>query len=220
MEKTPITVGNAAALHEAGMALLDKAGGITARSGENAHGLAEIGELLRAFQVCGVLDELLAARPGGKRAAVDVIAQHADGSILSFYAMENWQSPPSTDVHWHNYWQILQVIEGVWPDTVWRPVSAIADGLASGIAIDRRELLREGELQTLGPLEPHGWLADDIRHTAKATLLMWSGSPEGKPRIVIDPDTGRLTDEFDFLNPSPEARAERAGGSFASWSRF
>jgi hypothetical protein len=202
------------------MALLDRAGAITARTGENARGMDEIGGLLREIRASGALEALLAARPGGKRAAVDVIAEHTDGSILSLYAMENWESPPSTDVHWHNYWQVLLVVEGAWPDTVWSPVAAIADGVASGIAIDRREVIREGELQVLGPDEPHGWLADDIRRTPKATLLMWSANARGKPRVVLDPETGRLSDEFDFLNPTPEAALERAGGSSASWSRY
>ncbi len=107
MERQAIAIGNAEALHKAGQSLLDTAGEITSRTGENSLAMAEIGNLLRAFQSSGVLDELLAVRPAGKRAAVDVIAQHSDGSILSLYAMENWQSPPSTDIHWHNYWQTL-----------------------------------------------------------------------------------------------------------------
>jgi len=218
MERQAIAIGNAAALHEAGMSLLGKAGEITARSGENAHGMAAIGELLRSFRASGVLDELLAVRPGGKRAAVDVIAQHPDGSILSFYAMENWESPPSTEIHWHNYWQTLLVVEGSWPDTVWRPPSRIVDHVAHGVGIDRHETISVGELQTLGPNEPHGWLAEVTKRTEKATLLMWSGSARGKPRVVIDPDTGRLTDEFDFLNPKPGNAL--AGGSSVSWSRF
>ncbi len=47
---------------------------------------------------------------------------------------------------------------------------------------------------------------------------MWAGSARGKPRVVIDPVTGRLTDEFDFLNPEPGN--PQTGGSLVSWSRF
>jgi hypothetical protein len=120
-------------------------------------------------------------------------------------------------VHWHNYWQILLVVEGSWPDTVWRPVAGIADGVAQGIAIDRRETIAEGELQRLGPDEPHGWLAEEVRRTPKATLLMWSGNAQGKPRVVIDTDTGRLSEEYDFLNRKPDV--PRANSTM-SWVRF
>jgi hypothetical protein len=216
-EKIEVEVDNAAELHAGGISLLKRAKVITARTGENARGMSEIGELLRDFAASGVLGPLLAARPGAKRAAVDVIAEHVDGSILSIYAMEGWSSPASTDVHWHNYWQTLLVVEGSWPDTVWRPVFDISDGIARGVAIDRRETIAKGELQTLGPYEPHGWLADETRHTPKATLLMWSGSAKGQPRIVVNPDSGRLCEEYDFLNPRSAAPKL---ASTVSWVRF
>ena len=216
-EKIEVEVCNATELHAAGMSLLDQAKAIMGRTGENAAGMDEIGELLRGFVASGVLEPLLAARPGGKRAAVDVIAEHADGSILSIYAMEDWSSPPSTDVHWHNYWQTLLVVEGSWPDTVWQPVFDTSGCIARGVAIDRRGTIAHGELQTLGPNEPHGWTADETRQTAKATLLMWSGSAKGQPRVVIDPDTGRLRDEYDFLNPNS---ATPKSASTMSWVRF
>jgi hypothetical protein len=218
MDRKPIETANRAALHETGQVLLAQAAAITARVGENAQAMSEIGALLHEMARSPEFGELLAIRPGGKRAAVDVIAEHADGSNLSLYAMHDWQSPPSTDIHWHNYWQTLLVVDGRWPDTVWRPPSEIVDGTAHGVAIDRHESFSAGELQTLGPNEPHGWLADEIKRTDKATLLMWSGSAQGKPRVVVDPDTGRLTDEYGFLNPEPGTVA--AGGSAVSWSRF
>jgi len=217
MERKALEVGNAGQLHEAGRGLLEQARAITLQQGENSESMAEIGELLRQFTASGILDPLLAIRPGGKSAAVDVIAEHEDGSNLSFYAMENWISPPTTDVHWHNYWQVLLCVEGSWPDTVWKPVTDITDGKARDIAVDRFETIDQGSLQALGPTKPHGWLADDMRHTDKATLLMWSGGAHGLPRTVLDMDTGRLAEEFDFLNPPP---GERKAASTASWIRF
>jgi hypothetical protein len=96
-------------------------------------------------------------------------------------------------------------------------VSDTSGGFAHGIAIDRRVTMAPGELQTLGPNEPHGWLADEIRRTTKATLLMWSGNAQGKPRVVVDLDTGRLSEEYDFLNPRSAAPKRP---STMSWVRF
>lgn len=217
MVRKPIEVGNASQLHDAGMVLLERARGVIASKGEDLEGMVAIGGLLQDFTASGILDPLLAVRPGGKSVAVDVIAEHENGSNLSLYAMENWQSPPSTDVHYHNYWQVLFCVEGSWPDTVWKPVTVNAEGRARDIVVDRHETVGEGTIQALGPTEPHGWVADDIRHTPRATLLMWSGSAHGLPRSVLDIETGEITGEFDFLNPAP---GESKAASTASWVRY
>ena len=48
-ERKEIEVGNGHELHATGMVLLEQAKAITARTGENAQGMAEVGELLRGF---------------------------------------------------------------------------------------------------------------------------------------------------------------------------
>jgi hypothetical protein len=146
-----------------------------------------------------------------------VIAEHGDGSKLSFYAMENWQSPPSSDVHWHNYWQVLLCVEGSWPDTIWKPVEDISGGRALGISVDRLETVGQGRLQSLGPTEPHGWTAGNTRQTNRAILLMWSGNAGGLPRMDLDIDSGCIAEEFDLLNPPPD---EPRSASTASWVRY
>ena len=207
---------NGKKLHDAGIKLLDQAHDIVAASGENADSMVQIGTLLQNISCTSVLDELLALRPFG----VDVIAQHEDGSLLTFYAMTNWQSPPRTDVHWHNYWQILTVVEGSWPDTVWKPVARSRAGTAEAIAIDRRVVIDQGDVQPLGPDEPHGWLAEDRRRTDRAMLLMWSGNARGKPRVVLDPESGRLSKDYGFLNPEPGSAIRPEGRSTFSYNRF
>lgn len=218
MDKPAITAENAGELHAAGMVLLDKAADIISRRGENVATMSEIGDLLREMTASGVFEPLLTLRKADdKSTAVDVIAEHVDGSKLSLYVTQNWQSPPVTEVHWHNYWQVLLCMEGSWPDTVWKPVNRLADGRAQDIAVDHHETIAEGMIQPLGPTEPHGWTADDQKPVDLAILLMWSGNSRGLPRTDLDLATGELSEEFGMLNFRP---GEEPVASTYSWIRF
>jgi hypothetical protein len=210
MENDPNGGGVQPGLKEAGERLLERAHAIVAAKGENPQSMREIGELLREMASSNALDPIIAARPGDTTASMDLLAEHADGSALSFYAMDRWVSPPATHVHWHNYWQSMLIVRGDWADTVWRPVPASADGGARKIEVDRNEVIPEGDIQILGPDEPHGWTADDRRPADGVVLLMWSASAKGRPRMDLDIETGEVVGRYGFLNPQPGSPAESA----------
>lgn len=196
------------ALQSASHALLTRAQEIVTATGQTAQSMGEIGGLLGEMSRSGVLDHLVAARPGDAAASLEVIAEHADGSTLSFYALDGWEAPPVDHVHWHNYWQSMVVVRGAWTDTVWRPVGALVEGFAPVIEIDRRDALGPGDIQFLGPTEPHGWAADERQRADGVRLLMWSAAAGGKPRMDLDLATGRVREHFGFLNPHPNASTE------------
>jgi len=192
-------------LRQTAESLMARAQEIIEKSGENPQTMHEIGRLMVEASESGVLDDLIDALPREREVSVDVLAQHPDGPNLSLYWMNGWISPPSSDVHWHNYWQAWLVMRGSWKDTVWQPVADVSDGVARDVEVDRREVLRAGHVQVLGPDEPHGWTAEERRRADGVVLLMWSGCSKGMPRVDLQPETGELTEAHGFLNPEPGA---------------
>ncbi len=181
--------------------LLASAQELVATSGENQDSMGEIGRLMLDLSKSPVIARMIATHPGPESAVVDLLGADHNGSKLLMYRMDGWQSPAVTDAHWHNYWQSLLVVRGDWEDTVWRPVGGISGGVADTVTIDRHELVRTGEVQVLGPEEPHGWEANEARRADKVVLLMWAGSAKGKPRMVLRPETGSVSEEYGHLNP-------------------
>jgi hypothetical protein len=192
-------------LEEASLGLLASAQEILAGAGENQDSMREIGRLMLNLSSSRVIEEMIGTHPGSEPAVVDLLGADQSGSKLLMYRMDRWQSPAVTDAHWHNYWQSLLVVRGDWEDTVWRPVAGISDGAAESVTIDRHEAIRAGEVQVLGPEEPHGWEASEARRADGVVLLMWAGSAKGKPRMVLRPETGSVSEEYGHLNPRPKA---------------
>jgi hypothetical protein len=197
-------ISNRREVEQVAGALLDQASAIIRADGENRESMLRIGALLRRLAGSPILDEVIDASRG-QSAAVKLLGRHADGAMLSFYWMDGWVSPPSADVHWHNYWQSLFVASGVWRDTVWRAPGQVRDGRVAEVAVDRREVLAAGDVQVLGPTEPHGWEADERRRADDVVLLMWSGAARGQPRMDLDIATGGVRGAYGFLNPEPGA---------------
>jgi hypothetical protein len=189
-------------LEQASQAMLTAAGDLIA-SGEHYESIREIGRLMLDLSRSGVLDGLLGVHPGSEPAVVDLLRADPNGSKLLLYRMDGWQSPSVADAHWHNYWQSLLVVQGSWEDTVWRPVGEVSDGLARTVTVDRHEIIRSGEVQVLGPDEPHGWEAHEARRADGLAMLMWAGNAGGKPRMVLQPDSGSVSEAYGHLNPRP-----------------
>jgi hypothetical protein len=95
------------------------------------------------------------------------------------------------------------VVEGRREDTVWRPVGEVSGGLAGTVRVDRHEIIRSGEVQVVGPDEPHGWEAHEARRADGLAMLMWAGNARARPRMVLQPDSGSVSAEYGHLNPPP-----------------
>jgi hypothetical protein len=192
-------------LEQASLEMLTAAGAVIAAAGEDHESMGEIGRLMLDLSRSGVLDGLLGSHPGSEPAVVDLLGADQNGPSLLLYRMDGWQSPSVADAHWHNYWQSLLVVQGRWEDTVWRPVGEVSGGLTRTVTIDRHEVIRPGEIQVLGPDEPHGWEAHEARRADGLAMLMWAGSARGRPRMVLEPDSGSVSEEYGHLNPRPAA---------------
>jgi hypothetical protein len=192
-------------LQQASLAMLTAAGDIVATSGEDRETMEVIGQLMLDLSRSGVLEGLLGSYPGSDPAVIDLLGAAHDGSKLLLYRMDGWQSPAVADAHWHNYWQSLLVVHGRWEDTVWRPVGEVSGGLARTVRVDRHEIIRTGGVQVLGPDEPHGWEAHEARRANGLAMLMWAGSARGRPRMVLHPQSGSVSEEYGHLNPAPAA---------------
>jgi hypothetical protein len=192
-------------LEQASLEMLISAGDVIAAAGEDHESMGEIGRLMQELSRSGVLDGLLGSYPGSEPAVVDLLGADQNGSKLLLYRMDGWQSPSVADAHWHNYWQSLLVVQGSWEDTVWRPVGEVSGGVAASVTVDRHEIIRRGEVQVLGPDEPHGWEAHEARRADGLAMLMWAGSARGRPRMVLQPESGSVFEEYGHLNPPPAA---------------
>jgi hypothetical protein len=192
-------------LEQASLAMLTVAGDVIATAGEDHASMEEIGRLMVEFSRSGVLDGLLGTYPGLEPAVIDLLGADQSGSKLLLYRMDGWQSPSVADAHWHNYWQSLLVVHGRWEDTVWRPVGEVSGGRAPTVTVDRHEIIRPWEVQVLGPDEPHGWEAHEARRADGLAMLMWAGSARGRPRMVLQPESGSVSEEYGHLNPPPAA---------------
>jgi hypothetical protein len=190
-------------LEQASLAMLTSAGDVIAAAGEDHESMREIGRLMLDLSRSGVLDDLLGSRHGSEPAVIDLLGADPNGSKLLLYRMDGWRSPSVADAHWHNYWQSLLVVQGRWEDTVWRPVREVSGGLAHTVAVDRHEIIRPGEVQVLGPDEPHGWEAHEARRADGLAMLMWAGSARGRPRMVLQADSASVSEEYGHLNPRP-----------------
>jgi hypothetical protein len=87
-------------------------------------------------------------------------------------------------------------------------LASTARGMSRGLTCSLsicgdHEVIGTGETQVLGPEEPHGWEASELRRADGVVLLMWCGDAHGRPRVVLDPVTGALSEEYGHLNPAP-----------------
>jgi hypothetical protein len=172
--------------------------------GESTETMTEIGGLLRelaadpAFRYDEAENAIEIGRHmGGSGTAVKrLLARGAGASLLETFALDGWDTLAGATAHWHNYWQVLLMVRGHWEDTIWEPVAHLSEVAPESIRVARHEVLRPGDVQILGPTEPHGWEAGEVRKADDTVLLVWTGDDGGQPFKVIDLATGALTDRW------------------------
>jgi hypothetical protein len=193
--------------NSAAQAMMARIDDLVDARGESAETVSEVGELLRelAADPAFRFDEGEEVTDMGT-VTIRVVARGADGALLQVFAFqEPWIAPQTASVHWHNYWQALLLARGNWEDTIWEPIADLTEVTPSSIRVARHEVMHAGDVQILGPTEPHGWEAGEPRNADDALMLLWTGSHGGKPHTAIDLATGALSD-------APRA-SERATGT-------
>jgi predicted metal-dependent enzyme (double-stranded beta helix superfamily) len=184
--------------NSAAQAMMERIHDLLSARGESVETMSEVSELLRElaadpqfrFDEGGDVTDMVVA-------TIRNLVRGANGERLQVFDFKQpWPTPETASVHWHNYWQVLFLVRGNWQDTIWEPVAQLEQVGPESIRIARREVMHAGDVQILGPTEPHGWEAGEPRNADDALMLLWTGPDYGKPLTAIDLATGATFDEI------------------------